>query len=264
MRTFRACFLVALLIFPLSAQRRERKVVRIRDVGRPVATSALLKGHHAALAGYTPATKAAEVTYGQAPGIVQFNLFDSSRITWFVTTEKIPAGSIITPFLIFPGQVEYELKPWELTEDLDPGISLILPSFSFLGDFFPSGLLTYDVIVDSGGQVTHAAADYVVNAFRNAEDTRQMMPRISWSAQLGTIEKPELVIQGNFTKDTPKLLLEDIVVPADAVKDVMPWHIVVDLTKIPGFDTGVLCEYLLSVAQNGWCDTSITRYVPYQ
>src|SRR5215471_11327851 len=49
------------------------------------------------------ATDDAASTTVQAPGVMQINLADPSRSSWFVTTDTIPSGSSIVPFIVPPG-----------------------------------------------------------------------------------------------------------------------------------------------------------------
>src|SRR5262245_54013489 len=201
------------------------------------------------------------ITLPQAPGVVQTNLLDASNIVWFVTTEKLPRGSKISPFIILPGPTEIALDALTMTEDVPAGSSFDLPNIRKFGPFWPQGLLTYGVVVTINGRDSQTATDFPVNAARNFDDVSQMVPRIS-SLSEGLSERDVLLsIKGAFTSDPAYVLLEDMVVPSDAIR-VSPSEIVVNLSKVPGIDLGLLQELLLTVGQSGWCDTAVFRHTP--
>src|SRR5262249_27551538 len=115
----------------------------------------------------------------QAPGVVQTNLLDASNIVWFVTADRLPRGSQISPVVILPGGSQIALDTLTMTEDIAPGASFDLPNIQKFGPFWPQGLLTYGVVVTINGRDTQTAADFPVNASRNFDDVSQMIPRIA-------------------------------------------------------------------------------------
>ena len=197
----------------------------------------------------------------QAPGVIQTNLFDASNVVWFVTAEKLPSGTRISPFLVFPDQSELPLDSVSLTEEVAPGTSFDLPNIRRFGPFWPAGLLTYGVAVNINGRETQAVADFPVASARNYDDVTRMVPRISSSAEGVTNRDVILSIRGTFRSDPAYVLLEDLVVPSSAVR-VSSSEIAVNLSRVPGLDLASMWEYLLTVGQSGWCDTAIFRHTP--
>ena len=156
-----ACFL--LLIFPAWPQstRRTMETARIvRPSGRTLRSLAV--GPRAALA----APDAAQVL-PQAPGVIQMNLLDASHVTWFVTAERLPKGTVISPFIMFPDRSEIPLEALELTDDAPAGSSFDLPQIRNFSSFWPAGFLTYGVLVNVGNGDLQAAADFPVGFARN-------------------------------------------------------------------------------------------------
>lgn len=198
----------------------------------------------------------------QAPGVVQFNLFDESRTTWFVTTETIPRGSTIAPFIILPGKIEFQLESRKLTEDIPAGASLVLPSFRRFTDFWPPGIVTYEVVVYIGGVETHAISDYPVRVYRGTDDVLKLVPLVFSVSQVQEGATPVMLMKGVFFNDSPKIVMEDFVVPSEAVIRFTSSEIAVDLTKVPRLDLGLLQEFLVTIGQSGWCDTIVFRFVP--
>jgi hypothetical protein len=193
--------------------------------------------------------------------VVQINLLDASNVAWFVTAEGLPRGARISPFIVLPDGTEIPLNTMSLTQDVAAGESFDLPNIRKFGPFWPSGLLTYGVQVDSNGKTTQAAADFPVAAARNYDDVTNMVPRISaWSEGLSNRDVI-LTIGGAFTSDRAYVLLEDLVAPPAAIR-VSPNEIAVNLSRVPGLDLGVMQELLLTVGQSGWCDTAIFRHTP--
>lgn len=115
----------------------------------------------------------------QAPGVIQINLFDSARESYFVTTQTIPVGTTIQAFIAQPDfKQEWGLEALRVTEDLSPGFSLVLPGISTLGDFWQQGLTTYWIVVtDPNGNQSMSNTDFGTKGFyRNAHHTTQTAP----------------------------------------------------------------------------------------
>jgi hypothetical protein len=253
--------LVLIAALPLAA--RDRKEVDLRAVAEPASrkTVTLRYSERYRAAVKDPRIRTAD-ELPQAPGVVQFNLFDEAQTTWFVATSRIPAGATISPYLILSNDFEFPLQPLRLTEDILPGDSLTLPHFRRYSSFWPAGVITYEVVVTVDGTDYHAIGDHtVLDAARNYEDTQTVIPLIHSSAQTGEAGR-FLSMRGVFTSDQPRLVLTDITVPPDAIVSASASEIIVDLTKVPDFDLGILSEYLLTIGQSGWCDTAVFRYVP--
>ena len=231
------------------AQPAERSARPVASSNRPAAASAAAV--HAANAARPP----------QAPGVIQTNLLDASNVVWFVTAEGLPRGTQISPFIIFPDGSEMPLDALRLTEDVAPGESFDLPNIRKFGPFWPPGLLTYGVVVNINGRDTQTAADFPVNSSRSYDDVTNMVPRISSLTEGLSNRDVFLSITGAFTSDSAYVLLEDLVVPRNAVR-VSPSEIVVNLSNVRGLDLGIMQELLLTVGQSGWCDTTIFRHTP--
>src|SRR5262249_44280995 len=88
----------------------------------------------------------------QAPGVIQMNLLDASHVVWFVTADTLPRGTEISPFVVFPDGSEMPLEALRLDEDVPAGSSFDLPNIRKFSSFWPQGLLTYGVLVNTGGR----------------------------------------------------------------------------------------------------------------
>ncbi len=197
----------------------------------------------------------------QAPGVIQTNLMDASNVVWFVTAEALPRGTEIYPFVVFPDGTEMPLEGITLTEDLAAGESFDMPNVRKFGPFWPSGLMTYGVVVVVDGSDTQTAADFPVAAARNYDDVTRMVPRIASTFEGVSDGNMVLSIRGTFTSERPYVLLEDMVVPRAAVQ-LSDSEIRVNLSAVPGLDLSVMQELLLTVGQSNWCDTAVFRHLP--
>ena len=165
----KSAILICCCILSVSAwgQKRQRSVVQPGGLTRGAATfddykplsrnAARAQGKAKALAASTP----------QAPGVLQIDVNDTNHPAWFVTTELVPKGSTFIAYIAPDGNNFLKLGPLTATEDILPGKSFSLPSISDFGLFWPSGVTTYDVVVNVNGQNTHCAADFTVGGSRN-------------------------------------------------------------------------------------------------
>lgn len=203
-----------------------------------------------------------------APGVVQINMFDTSREAFFVLTETLPKASLVQFFILPPdNEQEWALESLEADEDLQPGFSFFLPAIKTLGDFWQSGLTTYLVIVQTpDGKQSFSATDYAAKGyFRDIVDVDRFVPGINWWRQFWSGSGHWLEISGRFLPDAKTyVVLEDIVVPQDAL-----WRapgntdtIMVNLAAVPNFDIDLMKGYLLTVGQDGWTDTVQYRFTP--
>jgi hypothetical protein len=88
-----------------------------------------------------------------------------------------------------------------------------------------------------------------------------MLPRIDSVAASVSDRNFLLTIRGAFTSDPPYVLLEDLVVPRDAIQ-VSSSQIVVNLSSVQAIDLSVRQDFLVTVGQSGWSDTAIARLTP--
>jgi hypothetical protein len=204
----------------------------------------------------------------QAPGVLQVNLADPSRSAWFVSTDTIPSGTVIVPFIIPPGSVQQflQLQSTTLTSDLQPGTSLMLPQIAALGDFWPAGVMTYDVLVKyANGTNTHAATDFCTNCARTYMDLQVVVPLIYDNLESLANDGSVLVtIDGVFTADPVKVAFEGLAVPPGAISRGNNSSIIVNVSKVPGMRLDLYQSFLLTVSQNGWSDTRAFTHVPFQ
>lgn len=249
--------ILLLVVLPAFPQNRPRKAVELNRVGRVEKSAARPKGLRARARTAEP--RAAAIA--QAPAVIQTNLLDASNVVWLVTTEALPAGTRISPFIVFPDGFEIPLDTVELSEAVGAGESFVLPNIRRFGDFWPIGLLTYGAVINTGGRNSQVAADFPVAATRNYDDTQAMVPRIATTAEGVSDGDMVLSIRGEFTADGPLVVIEDLVVPATAVR-VSPSEITVNLSLVPGLDLASMWDSLLTVAQSGWSDTAIYRHTP--
>jgi hypothetical protein len=246
--------LAALPAFP---QHRARNTVDLSRLSRAEKSTARPKAAR-------PRVRAAEpraTAIVQAPAVVQINLLDPSNVVWLVTTEPLPAGTRISPYIVFPDDFEIPLDTVQLDEPVNAGASFVLPNIRRFGDFWPSGLLTYGAVITIGGQTSQVSADFPVASFRNYEDVQAMVPRIETTAE-GINDRDFLLsIRGAFTAEDAYVAIEDFIVPRSAMR-LSPSEITVNLSRVPGLDLASMWDALLTVGQSGWSDTAIYRHVP--
>jgi hypothetical protein len=197
----------------------------------------------------------------QAPAVIQTNLLDPSNVVWLVTTERLPIGARISPFILFPDGFEIPLDTVTLSEPVDAGSSFALPNIRRFGDFWPAGLTTYGAVITVGGADTQVAADFPVAWARTYDDVQAMVPRIATTTEGVSDGDMVLSIRGDFTADAPLVAIEDFIVPRGAVR-VSASEITVNLSRVPGLDLSTMWDALLTVAQAGWSDTVIYRHLP--
>lgn len=252
-------WIASLLLITPAWPQHARRTVDAHGIARSTHTAPSMGIHRIRPAVSGAPQSAAPV---QAPGVIQTNLFDASNIVWFVTAENLPAGTLLTPYLVFPDQTEIPLAPLQLTEDVPAGSSFDMPGIRTFGPFWPEGYLTYAVVVTMNGTDSQAAADFPVFSARTYQDMTNMVPRIIGTSETLVNRDVTLVIEGSFTREPAYILLEDLVIPRDAVR-VSGSQITVNLSKVPQLDLGSLQEFLLTVGQSGWCDTTIFRHTPW-
>jgi hypothetical protein len=243
-------------------QRRERNVVQsggftrggaVLDNYKPLSRNAIRAlGKARALAAGVP----------QAGGVLQINQADAHRTAWFVTTDVIPKGSTLIAYIAPDGVNFLKLGPLTATEDILPGKSFLLPEITDFGIFWPTGITTYDVVVNVNGQDTHCAADFAVGGARNYDDLAVVVPLIyQWSEDIQG-RSVTLTIQGEFTGDPMKIVLEDLVVPQSAITQ-NGGTVKVNLSQVPGMRLDLYQDFLLTVAQAGYSDTRIFTHSPF-
>src|SRR5262249_39340610 len=121
--------------------QRPRHIVDLNSVGQAQKTAPRSRAAR-------PHLRAAEAkaTIVPAPAVIQTNLMDASNVVWLVTTDRLPAGTQITPFLVLPDDQELWMDTVSLSEAVAAGSSFVLPNIRRFGDFWPSGLLTFGAI----------------------------------------------------------------------------------------------------------------------
>jgi hypothetical protein len=208
------------------------------------------------------ATNGVSATVTQAPGVVQLQYLNGTVIGWFVNTRTIPKGSSLALTVVHDNGTEIDCDALNLTADLPPGQSYVLPNVSSFGDLWSSGVVTYAVYVTTNGQESQSAADFAVGASRNYADLQNVSPLIASASQaINTGNDVILSIRGAFTADAPLVALDDNIVPAGAIT-ASPRGIDVNLSRVPGLDLTTFWEFSLTVGQGGWSDTIVYRYVP--
>ena len=201
-------------------------------------------------------------------GVMQINLADPSRSSWFVSTDTIPSGSTIVPFIVPPGSSQQflQLQSINFTSDIAPGTSLMLPQIGNLGDFWPTGVMTYDVLVKyPDGTNTHAAADFCTLCARSYQDLLSVLPLIyDTSESLAKNGSVIVTLNGNFTSDPVKAVFEGLPVPANAISRGANNSVLINASNVPGMHLDLYQDFLLTISQNGWSDTRIFTHVPFQ
>lgn len=243
-------------------QRRERKLVQSevsRDAVSPASDYRPLSriGSRASRGKQHAATGTP-----QAPGVLQLNLADGARSAWFVVTDVIPKGSTITAYIVPDGENYLRLGPLYAEEDIQPGRSFLLPRIQNFGVFWPAGVTMYDVVVRINNRNTHSAADFTVDGARNYDDLGVVLPLIyHWNESLDN-RQVILTIEGEFTDSPVKIVLEDLVVPDDAISR-NGGTIKVNLSRVPGTRLHLYQDFLLTIGQDGYSDTRIFTHVPF-
>ncbi|HEY3443243.1 MAG TPA: hypothetical protein VGK29_20970 [Paludibaculum sp.] len=245
--------------------------IPITDEARALVRSQLVRNGPGVRAGKTitrSATTDQQAQQAQAPGVIQVNLFDSARESYFVVTQTIPVGSTIQAFIAQPDfKQEWGLDALRVTGDLLPGYSLTLPGIRTLGDFWQMGLTTYWVVVtDPNGNLSMSNTDFGTQGFyRNASDTSYMVPGInSWLEFTNGSGATIVEIKGRFvTGGRTEVVFEDIVAPQDAIQVIDSSTIQVNLSLVPNFDLTLMKTYLLTVGQAAWTDSFPFRHTPY-
>jgi hypothetical protein len=123
--------------------------------------------------------------------------------------------------------------------------------------------VNYTVDVTIRGTLTEANGNTFSGVSLTFADLQNFVPVITGTSQrLASNRDMILVINGVFTTDTPLVVLENLVPPANAITRVSTSEIDVNLSRITGIDLESVTEYLLSVSQAGFADTIVYRYVP--
>jgi len=198
----------------------------------------------------------------QAPGVVQLEYLNGTVIAWFVSTGTIPKGSSIALTVAHDNGTEIDGDALNITADVGPGQSYLLPNVNSFGDLWSSGVITYAVFVTINGKDSQAATDFGVGVARSYSDLQSVQPLIvSASQSISGGKDVILAIKGTFSGDAPYVALDDVLVPAAAIT-VSTTEIDLNLSKVPGLDLSAFSEYALTVGQAGWSDTLVYRYIP--
>jgi hypothetical protein len=198
-----------------------------------------------------------------APGVVQIQVVEGNVFAYFIVTSTIPAGSSVGGAITIDNNSELDFDSVQFTSDSAPGDYLVLPSFSNLGDLWPTGIVTYYVDVTMNKTMSEASSQFLSGESFSYSDLTNFAPVITGTSQKIAANKDMiLVINGVFTSDTPTVVLEATVAPASAITRVSGSEIDVNLSQVSGLDLTTLNEYLLTVGQGGFADTMLYRYAP--
>ena len=245
-------------LYPALWAQHSRSMVdqsQIERSGRSIRPRTRLSAGHKK--GETAAVAAAAQ---HAPGVVQINLNDPTRPAWFVATAVIPKSSKLTAFITLPDDTDVPLDTLTATSDIQPGQSIFLPAIRF-GDFWPLGITTYTVEVSINGAATSTATDVLVGDAWKFSDLPKLAPFVTSTATQLNARNTIATVRGIFTADPVNVVLEDIVVPPNAIQ-VSGNQITVNLSQVPGFDLTSVQELLLTIGQAGFCDTAVYRFIP--
>jgi hypothetical protein len=95
-----------------------------------------------------------------------------------------------------------------------------------------------------------------------AVDLPLIVPLVKQSSQSWTDDgRPIMTLDGVFTDSTASIVLDDVVVPPEAIVSANRSQIVVDLSKT-GIDPTSLWTAVLTVGQDGFANTSAFRFCP--
>ncbi len=279
MRVLACCVFLATLVFA-----GERKIVDLEKISRPVdATKASTQAVMVRVSRQAKTSTASRATAGtvepiaadklvQAPGVVQIDqlgdYLNNGMTVWFVTTALIPKGSTVSAYVIIEEADGYEaytkFQSRTLDDDIPAGYSFFLPSIHRFSGFWVTGtVMTYGVKVTTvDGAVSYSIDDFRVKANRMAVDLPLIVPLVKQSSQSWTDDgRPIMTLDGVFTDSTPTIVLDDVVVPPEAIVSADRSRIMVDLSKT-GIDPTSLWTAVLTVGQDGFANTSAFRFCP--
>jgi hypothetical protein len=200
-----------------------------------------------------------------AAGVVQLHVEEGKVFAFFVATGNIPAGTQVQVTITAdngvdtPTAIQFDPVSYSFT----PGQFITLPNLDNMVDLEPSLLVTYTVDLTNRGNTTEANGYFLVGATLGYSDLSNFAPVITNTSQkIASNKDMILVINGFFTSDTPLVVLEGSIAPANAITLVSSSEIDVDLSQVSGLDLTGLNEYLLTVSQAGFADTMVYRYAP--
>src|SRR6478672_1460071 len=205
-------------------------------------------------------------TLPPAPGVVPVQVVEGHVFAYFVFTSRVPAGTTIGGGITImqQGKTTGDLTFDDVQYDaVDAGSFITLPEIASLGDLWPTGEVYYTVDVTTNGTTTEASGQFLVGESLTYNDLTKFAPIITGTTQRIAANKDMiLVINGVFTSDTPLVVLEGTVAPANTITRVSTSEIDVNLSQVTGLDLTGLNEYLLTVSQAAFGDTVVYRYVP--
>lgn len=183
---------------------------------------------------------------------------------WAVVTENLPPGVLIMMVTVSPDGQEIEHQPLRYDDGLEAGESIQLPTFETVGPLWTKGVWTLHLLVTMpDGSESQTSADFTTgNYYRNERERSELIPLVRSYRFVRADGGLTLEITGRFTSDRPTVLLEDVIVPREAVTSVSNDLIRVNLNAVPNFRNADLADHLLTVAQGGWTDSLPIRYVP--
>ena len=183
---------------------------------------------------------------------------------WGVVAENLPPGVVIMLVTVSPDGQAIEHQPIRYDEGLSAGFSIQLPTLDTLGPLWTKGVWTYHAVVTMPDKTElQRSGDFTTGGYyRNEQERSELIPLILSSRFVRTDGRLTLEISGRFTSDAPVVIVEDMVVPRDAILSTSADLIRVNVDAVPQFPKSDLADYLLTVAQGGWADTLPIRYLP--
>lgn len=265
-----AILLCCVLLSAMAWGQRRSGAPAVRSAKRAVSDHAVV-GHRAArgaLKGNAAAT-VDDLRLAQAPGIVQINTLDSDLSAAFIATDVIPAGSKIIVQVWPPDGGGSPLEVIKsVSEDLKARSVLSLPRIRDFGNTWPSGAVTYNVIVESGGNRTHSAAEFPVGAWWEDDYLSGAVPLIYQPYNDKVNRQIILTLDGQFSTQPASVVLNSydlgypLIVPASAMQQ-SESQIVVNLSKVPGLALERYGDYVVTMGQGGWTDSRTFTFVPF-
>jgi hypothetical protein len=206
-----------------------------------------------------------------APGVVQVHLEPTSGtlVAYFVNSADIPAGSSITGYIMLLDDGSFiDLDELPLSGDLPAGSTIFLPTIGSFGDLWQVGSFQFGVQVITTASGTQEADGFAALGEPYAfADLPFVEPVIgSMTQNIAKNQDMILAVTGYFTGDAPTIVFTDIyfnyLVPSAAIVANSTTEIDIDLSQLQGMDLTTLNEYLITISQDGFADTTLYRYIP--
>jgi hypothetical protein len=210
--------------------------------------------------------------FAPAPGVAQCHVDANGYLSGaFINTSTIPSGSVITGSITLEDDgSSIDFTGETLSQSLQPGSFVLLPTISSFGDLWYSSGAAFDIAVQVQplvGATTEVDCQVLVGEVFSNSDLASNAPLISGLSQrVAGNNDLILVLSGYFTADPAQVVLTDLyasyVPPPSAITVVSGGEVDVDLSQIQGLDLTSSDVLFVTVGEDGFSDTVEYRYLP--